>query len=303
MDLNGWYTEWMSVYKKRRIKDGTVSTYNYIYNSLIKPELGSVEIEEIDSREIQAILNNAADRGYSDQSISLLDIVLKGVFKCAEDNELVHATPYRRIIVPNGVRKKEMVVFTRAQQRIFAEYCDYIALGDMFRFALYTGMRGGEISALTWADIDLERLTIHVRHTLKYTAGKGYWLDTPKTISSLRDVPMLPQTEEILTRLRDSGPATGLVFHTNGRFITKNRIQADIKRINRFIRADHPDFPQFTLHATRHTFATRCIEGGMKPKVLQTILGHSSLAITMDTYVKVLDDEKQNEMNAVKGLF
>ena len=85
--------------------------------------------------------------------------------------------------------------------------------------------------------------------------------------------------------------------------MSRDRLQAEINRIVNHIRADGHDFPRITPHIFRHTFATRAIEAGMPPQVLKTILGHISLAMTMDLYSHVLPDTKAAEMEKIAGAF
>ena len=85
--------------------------------------------------------------------------------------------------------------------------------------------------------------------------------------------------------------------------MSRDRLQAEINRIVNHILADGQDFPRITPHIFRHTFATRAIEAGMPPQVLKTILGHSSLAMTMDLYSHVLPDTKAAEMEKIAGAF
>ena len=81
------------------------------------------------------------------------------------------------------------------------------------------------------------------------------------------------------------------------------RVQGEINRITDRIRCDGKEFPYITPHTFRHTFATRAIEAGMQPQVLKTILGHSSLAMTMDLYSHVLPDTKAQEMEKIANIF
>jgi integrase len=85
--------------------------------------------------------------------------------------------------------------------------------------------------------------------------------------------------------------------------ISRKRITHEIEVMLARMKADGVDFPYFTLHTTRHTFATRCIEAGMQPQILKTILGHATLSMTMDLYSHVLPDVKQEAMEAVSGAF
>ena len=89
----------------------------------------------------------------------------------------------------------------------------------------------------------------------------------------------------------------------NGEPISRARVQGEIDRTIERIHAAGYDFPRITSHVFRHTFATRAIEAGMPPQVLKTILGHSSLAMTMDLYSHVLPDTKAEEMNKIADVF
>ena len=94
-----------------------------------------------------------------------------------------------------------------------------------------------------------------------------------------------------------------LNYDENGEVLKKQRIQAEIARIIKRVRAAGHDFPRITSYVFRHTFATRAIEAGMQPQVLKTILGHSSLAMTMDLYSHVLPDTQAEEMQKIENVF
>lgn len=150
---------------------------------------------------------------------------------------------------------------------------------------------------------------IHVRRTLKYIEGKGYFEDTPKTRTSTRDIPLTAAiTEHIEAQRKYWGFKVVrmdqyLFCNENGDPISRERIQGEIDRIIKRIKSDGYDFPRITSHVFRHTFATRAIEAGMPPQVLKTILGHSSLAMTMDLYSHVLPDTKADEMQKIANVF
>ena len=94
------------------------------------------------------------------------------------------------------------------------------------------------------------------------------------------------------------------IFRTpEGGPISRERVQAELDRIIKAIQKENPDFKRFTSHCFRHTFATRAIENGMKPQTLKTILGHSSLAMTMDLYSHVLPSTKADEMEKISSAF
>lgn len=182
-------------------------------------------------------------------------------------------------------------------------------LYHFFSVMLRTGMRKGEMQGLKYSDIDKKQNVIHVRRTLKYIEGKGYFEDTPKTRTSTRDIPLTAAiTEHIEAQRKYWGFKVVrmdqyLFCNENGDPISRERIQGEIDRIIKRIKSDGYDFPRITSHVFRHTFATRAIEAGMPPQVLKTILGHSSLAMTMDLYSHVLPDTKADEMQKIANVF
>ena len=139
--------------------------------------------------------------------------------------------------------------------------------------------------------------------------GKGYFEDTPKTRTSTRYIPLTAAiTEHIEAQRKYWGFKVVrmdqyLFCNENGDPISRERIQGEIDRIIKRIKSDGYDFPRITSHVFRHTFATRAIEAGMPPQVLKTILGHSSLAMTMDLYSHVLPDTKADEMQKIANVF
>lgn len=198
---------------------------------------------------------------------------------------------------------------TKEQQALFMEYAKDSYLYNFFAVMLRTGMRNGEMRGLKYTDIDKKKNVIHVQRTLKYIEGQGYMEDTPKTRTSTRDIPL---TAAILQLLEDQRKFWGfkveridryLFCNENGDLLSRERVQREIERIINQIRAAGYDFPRITPHVFRHTFATRAIEAGMQPQVLKTILGHSSLAMTMDLYSHVLPDTKAEEMEKIANVF
>ena len=174
---------------------------------------------------------------------------------------------------------------------------------------LRTGLRSGEMRGLKPFDVDRKKHVLHVRRTIEYISGRGYIEDTPKTPTSTRDIPL---TAALLEHIEAQRKYWGfkvvkmdqyLFCNEKGDPISRERVQAEIDCTIKRIRAAGHDFPRITSHVFRHTFATRAIEAGMQPQVLKTILGHSSLAMTMDLYSHVLPDTKAEEMEKIANVF
>jgi len=309
LTLDEWYKTWLEEYKKNRVKIGTYTSYEKYYQSVIKSRLGSRNLNDIRGEHIQKLYNDLVKEGYALSSIKIVSAVLNGCFKQAERNGLIERNPVKLAELPRQTAKKTRQAMTREQQALFMEYAKESYLYHFFEVMLRTGMRKGEMQGLKYSDLDKKRNVIHVCRTLKYIEGKGYIEDTPKTRTSTRDIPL---TAAILEHIEAQRKYWGfkvvkldqyLFCNENGNPISRERVQAEIDRTIKRIRAAGYDFPRITSHVFRHTFATRAIEAGMQPQVLKTILGHSSLAMTMDLYSHVLPDTKAQEMEKIANVF
>lgn len=319
LTVKRWFETWIHEYKENSVKRGTIRAYQDSYRNYIDGVLGRKKLKDIRPEHIQKVYNDMMRNGYNTNTIEIVSIVLGGMYKQAYKNGLIKKNPVPLASLPKSNHTKERRVLTAEEQKIFMEYAQKSKYCAIFEFALSTGMRGGEIRAMTWDDsIDLRKRVIHVRYTLVRETGE-YRLDTPKTLSSKRDIPMLDNIYALLKeqkKLQSEArifagsawkPAAGLenlVFTTNtgtpvDKEYLKNSMDGIVKRIND---AGIP-FEHITMHTFRHSFATRCIEKGMSPQTLKTILGHSKLSMTMDLYAHVLPDTKAEEMQKIACLF
>ena len=192
---------------------------------------------------------------------------------------------------------------------MFMEYAKDSYLYNLFAILLRTGLRNGEIRALKYSDIDRKNNVMHIRHTMKTITGIGMVEDTPKTKTSIRDIPLTPDMIKYIEAQRHFWGfkvtnINGYLFcDEKGDPLKEDTIKYEIRQVIKKIRQDGKEFPDITPHVFRHTFATRAIEEGMPPQVLKTIMGHSSLAITMDLYSHVMEDTKQKEMLSIANAF
>ena len=333
ISLNSWYKTWIEDYKSMTVKKGTIESYDCMYQYYVKPVLGKKLLQDIRGEHIQKFYNDMVKEGYSKSTISLVHVLLKSMFKQALKNELVKKNPVDLATLPRGEKKKPRRVLSRQEQEILISYVKGHELEPIILLALASGMRIGELLGLEWNDIDFEKKEIHIRGTLKELRTGGCYKDFPKTENSKRIVPLLMKSEQMLKRTakkqkeqklqagREWEPVKGLenlVFtRENGKPFTGQHVRQQLNHIVDAINEKYycedgvevigstylkEKFEYFTPHALRHTFATRALENGIPPKVVQEILGHSSITLTLDLYTHVMPQTKAKELEKIGRL-
>lgn len=294
--------KWLNA-NRIRLKGSTVRKYLYMIESHIIPQLGNRRISTITSAVVNEFLDNKLKEGQLNGTGSLsasyvktMAIIIEATIKYAIAEGM--CPPLKNPIHKPSIPKKELHILTPDDQANFEKLLkaeqNEISLGTII--ALHTGMRIGEVCALMWDDIDLKNDIIHVRHTIsRVNSTEGSYktkliIDTPKTISSKRDIPISSSLKPILMVAREHAKSTYVVSQNNSFVGTRTfdyRYKQMLKRNN---------ICDFNFHTIRHTFATRCIEAGVDVKTLSEILGHSNVSTTLNTYVHPSMEIKKNQI-------
>lgn len=311
LTFDEWFNTWMQQYKKNKVKIGTYRSYEKYYKVAVENKLAKKRLESIRGEHIQSIYNSLAESGYKYASIKVVSAMLNGCFAQAVKNHMIVYNPVKAAELPKCEEKEMRVALTKEQQELFLKYAYKSKNAIFFRILLLTGMRNGELRGLKYSDVDKKNNVIHIRRTIKYIEGMGTIEDTPKTKTSRRDIPLRSDIFQLLQEQRKRNevgeiPCIDSYYfrgYKNGMPMSETAIVNSLHRIVDWIHEDGYDFPNITPHVLRHTFATRAIEAGMQPQTLKTILGHSSLAMTMDLYGHVLPTTKQEEMEKIVSAF
>lgn len=309
MTVDAWFQYWLYNIKKNTIRMSTWENYKGRYEYDIKELIGDMIISDVKPFHCQNILNEMFEKGYAKGTINQTKIALHAFFSSAVANEIIPKNPISREIKCPGSKKAERRVLTVDEQKAFIESCSDSPYREEYCFILQTGLRVGELLALTWADVDFQKKVLKISKSLHYQGKKErqFVLTETKTKKGMREIPLTDEAVEILRRKRNKRKkrkvasieyADNIFLNKKGRPEYPVYYNKEIKRI-----ASEIGIEEFSIHTLRHTFATRCIEAGMRPKTLQEILGHANIAVTMDLYVHVTDDERASEMKKLENMY
>lgn len=323
--------EWFEFWIENIVGDlapNTLRNYRERYTFNIQPVIGKMAIANVKPMHCKKVLLQM-DETYAGSTIRQTYIAMGTMLKAALMNDLIIKHPMNGVRYTKPVRAKDDIKFlTREEQRIFLEAAKRSHNYNQYALILETGLRTGELIGLTWDAIDFEKRTLTVNKTLEYRHKQGYWrAGPPKTPQSYRTIPLTERAHNILKEIWDNREyrkkspllSETLEYIDRRTGATSQLVMGDLVFIN--WRTGEPaknssydthlyklcveaGIKRFCMHALRHTYATRAIEAGMQPKVLQKLLGHASIKTTMDRYVHVTTESmdqaiKQFENNQV----
>lgn len=288
--------EWLST-NQNAYKTSTYQAYKRIIEKHIeKSFLNELPIRKITQTHIKDFTDSLLKKGLSNKTVNDILLVLNILFKYANK---YYDTPIISLVFVKE-QKKEMRVLTISEQKALEYYLKEDV--DIYKFAsffaLYTGIRIGELCALKWKDISNNNIKINkTMHRLYDENGKSkIFIDDPKTINSNRTIPIPPILNYYIDLFRKNDEE--FVLSTEKlKMIEPRLLQIKFKKIMEICALD-----DVTFHTLRHTFATRCVECGFDIKSLSEILGHADVKTTLNKYVHSSMDLKRANMEKLSQL-
>lgn len=240
------------------------------------------------------------NQDYAQSTINKQYTMMQRTFREAVDRGILTKNPMERLRKPKSTQKREKVraLTVEEQRRMMAVLTtEDVQYSQQMLLSMLTGMRMGEINALEASDVFLEFGVISVHKTIsRGERGQAILNPEPKTSAGERKIPITDDVGTILRECLMVRPE-GLLFLQNGQMITTNQVNAQYQRmLKKYDLIDDTVPGKVDLHSLRHTYATRCIEAGMQPKVLQLLLGHTDITITMNTYCDAFDAYREDNI-------
>lgn len=275
------------LYKKHIVKTSTYYKYRNEINRYIIPYFGNKTLKEAEQEDLNKWIDEFMECKQL-KSTSYIIVLLKSILKFAE-RKYDCRIKLDLITVPKN-ETKEVEVIERRDRDNLERYCkedlsNFKNVGLIF--CLYTGVRLGEICALTWNDIDLKNGIVYINKTMQriYVSKNNSYIsiDSPKSRSSNRKIPIQKKLLDILIHIQKTNNFTGEEYFLTGKsdkYLDPRSYQYAFHRA-----LEECNIRRCKFHCLRHTFATNCIEHGMDVKALSVTLGHANVNITLNRYV------------------
>ena len=302
---------------KVNVRHNTRANYNFVLNIIRKEDFGKMRIDKVKQSDAKAWLikmQKVDGRGYS--SIHSIRGVVRPAFEMALQDDLINRNPFQfelaTVVVNDSVTRDAI---TRAQERAFLKFIQedkcYSKYYDGIFILFNTGLRVSEFCGLTISDIDFKKKRIRVDHQLQRARNMEYIIEDTKTKNGERFVPMSPEViacfRRVITNRKKPAKEPMIDGYTGFLFLDKNEMpmvalhwEHYFKHIRtKYNKIYRIQLPKITPHVCRHTFCSNMAKSGMNPKILQYIMGHADIGLTLGTYTHLKIEDAQEEFDRV----
>ena len=318
-DLQEWICIYLDSFKKNEIKATTLDSYFGIFNKHIKnSKIGETLLSKITVKDLQIFYNQKIILGYNAKTVHHIYILINSALKKAVELKYLKENVNEPIILPRKKKYEGKSLSIHEVRKIFLEAKEE-ELYPIVVLTICTGMRKGEIMALKWKDINFEAKELKVTGNLcrvkgEQTIGGKYKYKNvimePKTPKSHRKIPLSDYALEALKiqkeRQMELKNRYGNLYNDQDFVFTEP--DGGIIKQRQFMDRYHDFLKKYSItdvrfHDLRHTFASLLLENGESPKVIQEILGHTTITTTLDIYTHITEEKKIETVQSLERLF
>lgn len=298
---------------KTGVRQSTRGGYRTVQNILRKEPFGQLPIYKVKLSDAKLFFIKLQRDGKGFSSIHTIRGVLRPAFQMAVDDEMLIRNPFEfqlaSVVVNDSVKREAL---SPADEKRFLEFikedAHYSRYYDGIFILLNTGLRISEFCALTKRDIDFNENILHVERQLLRTSNMQYVIETTKTSSGTRHLPMSEEVRDAFKRIlaNRKRPKAEPIIHGYSGFLYLDKDDKPMlalhwqhyfkRAVNKYNSSHKLQLPVITPHVCRHTYCSKMARAGMNPKALQYLMGHSEIAVTMNVYTHLGSDDARAEM-------
>ena len=310
MTLGEWLDKWLDEYMIFTIRESTLDSYRAMVKNQVKPFIGGKQIASLTTADMQKFYNKIKKEGrvreHPIHGKTLADSMVRGVhmmlheaLDTAVKERLIAKNPTNGTTVPK-CNYPEKQILGDSQLDTFLEAIKGEEYWDAFFYVeVMTGLRRGEICGLKWQDINFEENKLQVKRSVSVKKGGGVSIGETKTETGVRCIQMPPSVAELLKSKKQTAITEWVFPH----FLHPEQPISPATAYRKLkIILKHAGLPLIRFHDLRHTFATHATHGGVDPKTLAGILGHTNASFTLDTYTHVTSDMQKAASNIVGNI-
>lgn len=278
--------------RSNEAKKSTISQRDYIVKAHILPYFDKKKIDKVKPMDVEKFIQWLKQKGLKPNSIVNIRGYLMAIYNKAVELELVEKNPVTNIKVKKE-KPKKMAWTVEEAQMFLGEVQDRSIYWPVYYFALYCGMRIGEITALKWGDI--KNGMVSIERTAAQVDGK-WIIQTPKTEGSVREVPLNESLQRVISEW-EKEKRNDWLFPGKDQFIIPNTIRNDFYRLIK-----ETGLPKINFHDLRATHITMLLDAGVPVHIVSKRVGHSDISMTLNVYSRVHDEKLKESSDMIEKL-
>ncbi len=308
MTLGEWLDKWLDEYMIFTIRESTLDSYRAMVKNQVKPFIGSKQIASLTTADMQKFYNKIKKEGrvrehpihgktLADSMVRGIHMMLHEALDAAVKERLLAKNPTNGTTVPKCNYPEKQILCDNQLETFLEAIKGHEYWCDFFYVEVMTGLRRGEICGLRWQDINFEENKLQVKRSVSVKKGGGVSIGETKTETGVRCIQMPPSVAERLKSKKQTAITEWVFPH----FLHPEQPISPASAYRKLkVILKNAELPLIRFHDLRHTFATHATQGGVDPKTLAGILGHTNASFTLDTYTHVTSD-MQKSASAVVG--